>query len=835
MSFINFESSWKKAKDREALREARDLVLDKAKHRYEKEQERKSREEKWMLPDLEERIKRNKKHKKKENKNKKKKKKKKKSSKKKKKSNQDSSSSSDNSDDDDEEWVEKKQEVVKTERDSWMTGNDEFSAFGKDFKAEKSESAKQKLRRENDEKRSAEQKRRELNPNLRDPSIGVSDRGAGSVVRDGGANWLRRAYKRAQEQAESEGKSIEEIAAERWGSLAAFKRMLARAEEQESKGQTKRSRSRERRRRRRSSSRSSSSNHSDDRRKRRKFTKPKEAEDEYEGRSRRRSRSRSRDRRRRRTTSRSSSDSSYDRSRREKKSKFAKPGEGHDDEDGGYEKSFCSSNWRRSGWKTEERKEIEKRLQMEQQTSKRTTSKRAEMSSSSGSESENKSENEKKLVKKEEEKIEEKMLTDQELNALGAKLVKAEMLGNVSLARKLKQKLEMAKKLREDQGSSKYNDVKRNENRDEVVLLTKTDSKGMSRPVESMPDEMPQGSGHRRYRKEKVKTHDQEGKRTKFFADDDKYNLKQMFEREKLSSAEDQNQMLSRLAGRAANIRQNNETDYDLDDLISDAAASKVPEAKLAERERDRAIGEHKRLNKTLDDCKRCVENKNAAKHLMVALGEHCYLALPHHTSLTWGHCWIIPRSHVGSSVIMDEDLWEEVQRFRKALVRMFEDEDEDCVFFETCTGIKYHPHAVIECVSIPKEVGEMAPMYFQKAIQECESEWSHNKKLVSLREKNIRRAVPKGLPYFRVDFGNDDGFAHVIEDEQDFPANFPQEIVGGMLDLEPRFWKNPKRETFEAQKGKVMKFGAKFRPFNFTSRKNAADSSSSSGSSESE
>lgn len=67
----------------------------------------------------------------------------------------------------------------------------------------------------------------------------------------------------------------------------------------------------------------------------------------------------------------------------------------------------------------------------------------------------------------------------------------------------------------------------------------------------------------------------------------------------------------------------------------------------------------------------------------------------------------------------------------------------------------------------------QVAPMYFQKAIQECESEWADNVKLVQLRDKGLRRSVPKGLPYFHVDFGTQDGFAHVIEDTNTFPKNF--------------------------------------------------------------
>lgn len=37
------------------------------------------------------------------------------------------------------------------------------------------------------------------------------------VCGDGGRSWLERAYQRAEEQAEREGRSLEDVAAERWG------------------------------------------------------------------------------------------------------------------------------------------------------------------------------------------------------------------------------------------------------------------------------------------------------------------------------------------------------------------------------------------------------------------------------------------------------------------------------------------------------------------------------------------------------------------------------------------------------------------------------------------
>ena len=55
------------------------------------------------------------------------------------------------------------------------------------------------------------------------------------------------------------------------------------------------------------------------------------------------------------------------------------------------------------------------------------------------------------------------------------------------------------------------------------------------------------------------------------------------------------------------------------------------------------------------------------------------------------------------------------------------------------------------------------------------------------------------------------------------------------MLDLEPRLWRNPRREAFEAQKSKVMAFGAKWKEFDFTKKKKdkREDSDSSSSSAE--
>lgn len=53
--------------------------------------------------------------------------------------------------------------------------------------------------------------------------------------------------------------------------------------------------------------------------------------------------------------------------------------------------------------------------------------------------------------------------------------------------------------------------------------------------------------------------------------------------------------------------------------------------------------------------------------------------------------------------------------------------------------------------------------------------------------------------------------------------------VIGGMLDVEPRIWRNPKREPFENQKKKVLAFGAQWKKFDpkLRSRKEFSSSSS--------
>ncbi|XP_030056116.1 CWF19-like protein 2 [Microcaecilia unicolor] len=412
------------------------------------------------------------------------------------------------------------------------------------------------------------------------------------------------------------------------------------------------------------------------------------------------------------------------------------------------------------------------------------------------------------------------ILSEEEMNKLGAKIVKAELMGNMDLASNLKEQLEKARQQRERQTqipllTKKTETEPRSLQEDHEVLLVRTDQSGRAWPVNAMT-QPPEPKGGRRKR-QMITTHvDKE--RVRYYQDDDNQTLQDLVKKEKMGTAEDQSRLFMRMASKF--MEKTDKEYYTLDDMFVSKAAKKESTNREEERERQQAIFEHRKLLANMEKCPYCFDNAELPKHLIIAIGVKVYLCLPNSLSLTEGHCLIAPLQHHTAATFLDEDIWEEVQLFRKALVKMFEAKGLDCVFLETNMDMKKRYHMLYECIPLPKEVGDMAPIYFKKAIMESDEEWSMNKKLIDLSSRDIRKSVPKGLPYFSVNFGLQGGYAHVIEDKYKFPHYFGKEIVGGMLDLEPRRWRKAIRENFDDQRKKVLQFAQWWKPYDFTKTK---------------
>ncbi|XP_013869501.1 CWF19-like protein 2 [Austrofundulus limnaeus] len=700
----------------------------------------------------------------------------------------------------------------------------------------------------------------------------------GPVVNDGGLSWLRKSYQRMKEQAEREQRSLSEVVAARYGSMDEFQKRLADAEEAvygRSRGDREHSRKRDEEGRERWRGRDEDWQGRERWRKDERDPSPRDAErysgvekerhrrrEEYRDRDRYREKDRNRDRERdggkdgenernreqerdryrdkdkekdkfsaAASSSSGQSWSQQSRSLGSLKGRFLKPSDdddssaapqrpapaqpstrflkpSSDDEDPALKRS-SNQAWKKGSISAHELDRSEK-VSEERQRSAEPTVTAPQEAAPSRTEIESETEEEEEDIP---------LLSEEEMNKLGSKLIKAEMMGNTAMAEKLKSQLEAAQKAKENHSAKikkhetgRSDKVTSHSSEDHEVLLFRTDQSGRAWPVKG-PSGPQEPHGGRR-KKKPIETH-ADGQRVRYFQDDDNIGLQEMVRREKMSSAQDQNALYSRMASKM--MGKTDGDNYTLDDMFVSSAAQREGEGREEERMRNRAVAESRTLASSMDRCQHCFSSQGLQKHLIVAIGSKVYLSLPAGLSMTEGHCLICPLQHHCSGTSLDEDIWSEMKLFRRALVQMFESQELDCVFMETHMNLRRRQHMVLECIPLPRELGDMAPIYFKKAIMECDEEWAMNKKIVDLSSKDIRQSVPRGLPYFAVDFGLQGGFAHVIENEQKFPHYFGKEVVGGMMDLEPRRWRKLIRENFDDQRKKVLHFAQWWKPYDCT------------------
>uniref|UniRef100_A0AAY4CRF4 CWF19-like protein 2 n=1 Tax=Denticeps clupeoides TaxID=299321 RepID=A0AAY4CRF4_9TELE len=839
-------------------RKAREEALQKAKEQYEKEERKKALkqtrgEDTWMLPDVDLRLQQideehsSKGKKKKEKKSKKNKKDKKKKAKKEKKTTQDGLSSGSS-------------EVLETvfsnlpayrvafhyvlvrsfngpvclflcpQRDEWMSFD--FLSMKMKSVAERRAEKEQEKESEREKARAIEQAglhKLELNPYWKDGGSGLpteeslgSEAKKASVVNDGGLSWLRKSYQRMREQAEREQRSLDEVVSERYGSMDQFQKRLKEAEDavygstggEREKGterwrkgahQTNQDRDRAEVRRRQKERDWSDSDRGEDQQKdlrgsrRDRDEQARRIEDREDS-----------SRPRREESGRRGNDQSLF-SLSSLKGKFLKPSDSGDADQGSSwaKMQVTSIGFMKPGNEEETHSSAPawKRI-----TSVPQANPRQESESTATDQ------------KQDSAALVESSETNNKTRLEGKRSVThvLSLCGNFLQANSHSQKKNLGSFLTVERQLSEQSlqllfdivfvQVPDRARDDQDVVLFRTDPSGRAWPVNA-PTEPLEPKGGRR-KKKAVETH-RDGERVRYFQDDDAVDLREMVRREKMSSAADQNALYSRMAAKMMGKQDGD--NYTLDDMFVSSAAQKERSGREEERQRNRAIQEHRRLAGRMEKCPYCFDNPELPKHLIIAIGLKAYLCVPNCTSLTEGHCLIAPLQHHSCGTGLDEDVWSEIQMFRRALVKLFAAQEQDCVFMETHMNPRRRLHMVYECVPLPRELGDMAPIYFKKAIMESDEEWSMNKKVVDLSSKDIRQAVPKGLPYFSVDFGLQGGFAHVIENEQKFPHYFGKEIIGGMLDLEPRRWRKPARENFDDQRKKVLQFAQWWKPFDCT------------------
>jgi len=400
------------------------------------------------------------------------------------------------------------------------------------------------------------------------------------------------------------------------------------------------------------------------------------------------------------------------------------------------------------------------------------------------------------------------ILTTEDKNRISAKIVKYEIAGKMDLVRKLQAKLERSRQAELQVGKNK-NSSNESFEADNVITLTRVDRSGVAWPVrnQNLQEDKPSR------KKRKILTHDEEGNRTKYYEDDNQYSLSELVARERSGAADQDHQMMSRMS---AKMFQKTDGDiFTLDDMFESKITQVTGKDKEAKRVHDKSIKETKKKLMRLEKCPLCLGNQECKEYLIVSRGDHSYIRLPSNRPMCDGHCFICPISHSCSAITLDENVWEEIRKHMSFLQNLFKNEGKCCVFLQSVTNVKVSPHFQIECIPIQFSLFDELPIYFKKALQDSDHN-SSNKKIIDTRKsKGVRGKIPAGFSYFAVDFGLDGGFAHAVENVDDFPDYFGREIVAGVTGAGVELWRKPWEEELSKQTQRVIQFEKKISKYN--------------------
>lgn len=283
--------------------------------------------------------------------------------------------------------------------------------------------------------------------------------------------------------------------------------------------------------------------------------------------------------------------------------------------------------------------------------------------------------------------------------------------------------------------------------------------------------------------------------------------------------------IINGLRNSSANIIDySNEYGYDNDDGNNSygdfSAPKKLTQQQIERRERketQRLIREHIRAENRLRDCYFCLENDRCEKKFVISLGESVYLALPVKGSLTKFHCLIVPSNHVTSIRSADEDVLEEIEKYKTGLLRMFHTMGMEPIFMETCLNTNSGIHTFIDVIPFERSVAGDAPMFFKEGLTNCETEWSQHKKIIDTRGKKLAACIPPNFPYFHVDFDGKGGFLHVVESARDFTHYFGRSIAASILQVSPELYIKPHRKSPLEEEADIKAFTKAWAPFDWT------------------
>lgn len=206
--------------------------------------------------------------------------------------------------------------------------------------------------------------------------------------------------------------------------------------------------------------------------------------------------------------------------------------------------------------------------------------------------------------------------------------------------------------------------------------------------------------------------------------------------------------------------------------------------------------------------CWFCLSNVDAEKHLVVAIGNKCYAAMPK-GPLTEDHVMVLSVGHIQSQVSAPVEVRDEIEKFKSAFTLMANKQGKALVTFERNFRTQ---HLQVQMVMIDKSSSKALKSSFTTAAACAGFE------LVTMGpDESLLDMVNEGCPYFVAELP--DGSKLFTRSMKGFPLHFGREVLAStpILDCEDKVdWKAcvlAKEKEVEL----VNKLKSDFKPFDFT------------------
>merc|ERR1712083_837279 len=109
-------------------------------------------------------------------------------------------------------------------------------------------------------------------------------------------------------------------------------------------------------------------------------------------------------------------------------------------------------------------------------------------------------------------------------------------------------------------------------------------------------------------------------------------------------------------------------------------------------------------------------------------------------------------------------------------------------------------------------------------ALAEQADDFGTNNKPLSTKGKGLRRTMPKGFPYFFVEWdAPNQGVAQMIE-SYDFRQDFVADCIAGMTGADPIRFQRKKKFSSEQERRHILDFLEKWKKYDWTEQLDAAE-----------